>query len=88
MRRLLHPGINPSRVEVFLRRMLLKYLVPVAGLVALQLFLNRADAQVSTELAEAEHEDLETSEIFLRPVVIKYGHDHPGKNTGNYSQFP
>jgi len=54
--------------------MLVKYLLPLGALVALQFFLNSpASAQV-----DGEKDDLDSAELFLRPVVIKYGHDHPG----------
>ncbi|XP_021945335.1 DNA topoisomerase 3-alpha isoform X8 [Folsomia candida] len=64
--------------------MLLKYLVPVAGLVVLQVFLNSNTATAQVDLAttggdlSGEKDDLDSAELFLRPVVIKYGHDHPG----------
>jgi len=62
--------------------MLVQYLIPIGVLVALQLVLNSwgeveaAAAPTSTEVGEKD--DLESAELFLRPVVIKYGHDHPG----------
>jgi len=59
--------------------MLVKYLLPVAVLVVVQFALNSWATTPTVESTEvAEKDDLDSAELFLRPVVIKYGHDHPG----------
>jgi hypothetical protein len=78
-------------VGVLKKKMLLKYLVPIGGLVVLQLFLNQrvVDAKNDDQVAVASSgessgeisDDLQSAELFLRPVVVKYGHDHPGVYT-------
>jgi len=58
--------------------LLLKYLAPVAALVLFQIVSNSKWAEAeSTEMSD----DLESAELFLRPVVVKYGHDSGGVYT-------
>ncbi|ODM95567.1 hypothetical protein Ocin01_11112 [Orchesella cincta] len=84
--------------------MLVKYWLPVAVLVAAQVVWTswasapdptNVNSEESKEVGETA--DLEAQELFLRPVVIKYGHDHPavytwqgasgqGQGWGVYSQ--
>lgn len=64
--------------------MLLKYLVPLG--LGLVLLISQASADSSYEGDELQErrdvpDDLDSAELFLRPVVVKYGHEHPGVYT-------
>jgi hypothetical protein len=71
--------------------MLVKYWLPVAVLVTVQAVWTSwvsAEQQQSVQVNSGESkevgdlgEDLEAQELFLRPVVIKYGHDSPSVYT-------
>ncbi|CAL8074430.1 unnamed protein product [Orchesella dallaii] len=68
--------------------MLVKYWLPVAVLLAAQVvWTSWAEGPATASLNSDESKevgdssDLEAQELFLRPVVIKYGHDHPAVYT-------